>query len=305
MKELGHTYEIYGMIWRIWTMDGRKEQGRAQLVSLLKKTIPPNFIDLVPHRWWRIGDITIVSIPSELEAYKQAIGKALLVVEQRARTILGKTGPTEGVIRKPQFEYLAGDPNTETIHKELGCRFKLDAAKITFSPGNHGERTRLVNITKPGEIIIDLFACVGNLSLPLAVNNAPKRIVAAEINPLAFRYLNENIRLNKVMEKMTALLGDNRIILKDYEGMADRVLSGFLESDEKQRRIAIRLCKKGGVLHYHESTPSATREKRERPIRRLQKHAKEEGREISHIKKRTVKKYAPGVEHVVIDAIIR
>lgn len=291
-------------MWRLLVLGGRKEQGRPQLVFLLQKIIPPNLVNLIPHRWWRIGDITIVSIPSELAEYKQAIGKALLAVERRARTILGKTGPTKGVIRTPQFEYLAGDPNTETIHKELGCLFKLDAAKITFSPGNHGERTRLVNITKPGEIIIDLFACVGNLSLPLAVNNAPKRIIAAEINPLAFRYLTENIRLNKVTRKVTALFGDNRIILKDFEGLADRVLSGFLESDEKQRRIAIRLCKKGGILHYHESTPSATKEKRERPIRRLQKHAKEEGREIRHIKKRTVKKYAPGVEHVVVDACI-
>jgi len=41
-----------------------------------------------------------------------------------------------GKFRKPNIKILAGN-GTETIHKEIGCSFKLDVAKIMWSKGNH------------------------------------------------------------------------------------------------------------------------------------------------------------------------
>lgn len=279
-----------------------RDNKRKELINILSKSIPEELLLEIPHRWWYVGDICIVSIPVHLFEFKEIIGSAFLFLEQgKARTVLGRIGPTSGIIRTPSFEYLAGDKNTETIHKELGCYFKIDAAKLTFSPGNHGERERMMNIASEGETIIDMFSCVGNLSLPIAVYKSPKQLIAAEINPLAFDYLIENITLNKVQNRMKAILGDNRITLRDYYGKADRVISGFLESDDKQIQSAIRLCKKGAILHYHETMPIS---KKDRPINKLMKIASNENREIEKITKRKVKKYSPGIEHIVIDAII-
>jgi tRNA wybutosine-synthesizing protein 2 len=56
----------------------------------------------------------------------------------------------------------------------------------------------------------------------------------------------------------------------------------------------------GGVIHYHESAPHGMRF--ERPVERVLAAA--DGRRVEILNKRLVKRYAPGVDHVVIDAKI-
>ena len=277
---------------------------REFLLELLVEKIPKDLQVHIPHRWWFIGDVLIASIPKQLLHLKKEIGEAFLQLEpKRARVVLGKIGPTKGITREPSFEYLAGERNTETVHKELGCKFKLDAAKLTFSPGNHFERERLLNAVKNDEFIIDMFSCVGNLSLPIAVNKSPKQIIAAEINPLAFKYLEENIELNKVTNVMKAIKGDNRLVLKEYEGKADRVISGYLHSEEDQIRQAIRLCKENGMLHYHVAI-TARKEIQTETIMNIKRLIESEGRGCSRMTRKRVKKYSPGVEHIVLDIVI-
>lgn len=274
---------------------------RELLVELLKEKIPKDLLVHIPHRWWFIGDVLITSIPVQLLQYRNDVGGALLELEpKRARTVLGKIGPTKGITREPNFEYLAGDRNTETIHKELGCLFKIDAAKLTFSPGNHFERKRILNVVKSNEFIIDMFSCVGNLSLPIAVHNFPKQIIAAEINPVAFKYLEENIELNKVTNVMKAIEGDNREVLKNYEGKADRVISGYLHSDEEQIRQAVRLCNNNSVFHHHIAI-TTKKEKQAETMIDIKRLIESEGRICSRMIRKRVKKYAPGVEHIVLD----
>ncbi len=274
---------------------------RTLLVDLLKDKIPEDLQLHIPHRWWFVGDILITTIPEQLYDFKREIGEAFLQLEtKRARAVLGKTGPTLMNTRVPGFEHLAGDTNTETIHKELGCLFKIDAAKLTFSPGNHFERKRMLSLAKKDEFIVDMFSCVGNLSIPIAVHNSPKQIIAAEINPLAFKYLEENIKLNKVIDRMKAILGDNRVILKEFEGKADRVISGYLHSDEHQIRQAIRLCKEKGIIHHHVAI--ITKEDKQAEVMlNIKKLIEAEGRICSRMVKKRVKKYSPGVEHIVLD----
>lgn len=281
-----------------------KSPKRELLIELLIDKIPKELHIHFPHRWWFIGDVLITTIPEKLKQYRSAVGEAFLQLEpKRARTILGKTGPTRGITREPSFDYLAGDKNTETIHKELGCYFKLDAAKLTFSPGNHFERERMLDVVKSDEFIIDMFSCVGNLSLPIAVNKAPKQIIAAEINPYAFKYLEENIKLNKVTDVMKAIEGDNRVILREFEGKADRVISGYLHSDEDQIRQAVRLCNEGSMLHYHVAI-TARKEIQTETIMNIKKIIQAEGRVCTKMIRKRVKKYSPGVEHIVLDIVI-
>lgn len=276
-----------------------KESKRKELLRLLQNKIPEDILPFVPSHWWKIGDILILNIPHQLLNFKSDIGETILEIEQKPlRTVLGKIGPTQGIIRTPSFEHLAGDINTGTVHKELGCKFKIDAAKLTFSPGNHGEKKRLLKITNDNEFIIDMFSCVGNLSLPLAVHKAPIRVIAAEINPLAFKYLTDNITLNRVEDVMIAILGDNRVVLRDYEGKADRVLSGYLNSDDDQLELAICLCKDNGIIHYHEAVPLT---KKEKTIAKIERILDKVGKDKKQISEKRVKKYSSNVEHLVFD----
>ncbi len=208
-----------------------------------------------------------------------------------------KLGHIHGPKREPEVEILVGD-NTETIHRENHCFFKLDVAKIMWSKGNTGERKRMANLVEDGEIVVDMFAGIGYFSIPIAVHSNPAKIYSLEINPVSYGYLNENIVLNKVQDVIEPILGDCREFAP--KNFADRVLMGYIGNTHEYLDKAVDIVKPGGIIHYHESVPDKL--KFERPPQRIIDAAK--GREVEILNKRIIKKYSPGVYHVVIDALI-
>jgi tRNA wybutosine-synthesizing protein 2 len=230
-----------------------------------------------------IGDIILVKEKDPVKA------KNLLSRFPRCKSVVFYSG-IHGAFRLPRVELLFGD-STETIHKENGCRFKLDLAKVMFCLGNLSERMRMSRLGK-GEVIVDMFAGIGYFSIPMAKHSSPKKIIAIEANEVAFSYLLENIRLNKVY-CIKPVLGD--CAEKTPEGVADRVVMGYLDS-YRYLEQGVKALKPGGILHYHEAVPEAILQ---RPVQRIKKCAEAE---ILGVRK--VKKYAPGVWHVVVDARI-
>ncbi len=248
---------------------------------------------LLPSGWQILGDIIIVSLQKELENRKDAIGKALLSLYPRCRTVLIDRG-ISGKTRQPSREIIAGE-KTETIHKENGCLFKLDAMRIMYSQGNLAEKKRMSKLGR-GETVVDMFAGIGYFSIPMAVHSRPKKIFAIEINPVAFDYLKENIKLNKVVDVIEPVFGDCAMVTPHR--IADRVLMGYLDAHE-YLEYGIRALLPGGILHYHEAVPETIER---RPVGRIIEAANMQGRKAEIIKMRRIKKYSPGVWHVVVDA---
>ena len=81
---------------------------------------------------------------------------------------------------------------------------------------------------------------------------------------------------------------------------ADRILMGYVKTTHHYLRVAINSLNKGGILHYHETVPEKLMESR--PLSRIISQAN--GRDVELIKINKVKKYSPGVWHVVVDARI-
>ncbi|MDI6888464.1 MAG: class I SAM-dependent methyltransferase family protein [Methanocellales archaeon] len=269
-------------------------RAHTTLSDLLVDRFSKNELKLLPKGWQILGDIITLSISPSLETRKCEIGEALLKFYPRCKTVL-RMGRISGPYREPDVEIIAGD-DTETIHKENGCRFKLDATKIMFSPGNLDERKRMSMLDKD-ETIVDMFAGIGYFSIPMAVHSRPKKIVAIEINPLAYHYLCENVRLNKVADIIQPVHGD--CATKTPVGIADRVIMGSFEAFHYLIQ-GINALKPNGILHYHETTPEKL--VFDRPIKRVEDAANELDRVIKIQKCRKVKKYSPGVWHVVVDA---
>lgn len=248
----------------------------------------------LPSGFQRIGHVAILSLPPELWGRRREIGEALLG-RNGIRTVAVRTGGVEGRERRPSLEVVAGDPCTVTLHREHGCWFKLDPLRVMFSPGNLYERGRLPRLVRPGEVVVDLFAGVGQFSLPIAKLARPSRVYAVELNPLAHAYLCENIRLNGVGEVVVPLLGDCEEVAP--RGVADRVILGILHVTHRYLPLAGQVLRpSGGFLHYHESVPVSLWSSR--PVRRV----KEAFPEVEILGVRRVKKYSPGVVHVVVDA---
>jgi len=236
-----------------------------------------------------IGDILVLKHdPENLQE--------LLKIPEVKRIV--KLGRINGPKREPDVKLLVGD-NTETVHRENHCFFKLDVAKIMWSKGNTTERQRIAKIVGNGEIVVDMFAGIGYFSIPIAVHSKPKKIYAIEINPVSYSYLKENISLNNVENIIEPIYGDCRKVAP--KGIADRVLMGYIGNTHNFLDVAMQIVKPGGIIHYHESVPDFI--KYERPPQRIFDAAK--GRKVEILKKRIIKKYSPGVYHVVIDALIQ
>ncbi|MFX1514718.1 MAG: class I SAM-dependent methyltransferase family protein [Promethearchaeota archaeon] len=224
---------------------------QIQQVIRDQEILPEKKLALLPKRWKRVGEVGILNLNPELLPWKREIGEKYLEFLPELKTIAHKVGITTATIRQPDNEVLAGDTNTVTLHKELGCKFWIDALKLTFSNGNHAERQRMIRICQKREQIIDMFACVGNLSLPIAVHNPAVKIKGIEINPEAFEFLKKNIQVNQVKEQYQAVFGDNRKVTpKDW---ADRVIMGYFTSDNAQLAAALTSLNQehGGIIHVH------------------------------------------------------
>jgi tRNA wybutosine-synthesizing protein 2 len=265
-----------------------------ELSDLLDGSIPEPLKKLLPRGWFILGDTIIVRIHPDLSEHKRMIGAALLRLYPRCRCVLADQG-VRGQFREPCREVIAGTP-AETIHRENGVLFKLDPMRIMFSQGNVKERMRMASLGKD-EIVVDMFAGIGYFSLPMAVHSRPSRITAIEINPLAHRYLVENIRLNHVEDIVEPVLGDCAVLTP--EGDANRVIMGMVGITDRYLRKGIEALRPGGILHYHQNVPAW--QYPDALIKPPVHAAAFLGRYAEPLGCHKIKKYAPGIIHGVAD----
>jgi len=258
--------------------------------------IPESLKEHLPDKWELFGDVAVIRFGSELDEHEAEIGRVYASV-LGMKTVLRDAGGISGDLRMPVTRRLFGT-DTVALHKENGVLFRFDAERIMFSSGNIDERMHMATVRCDGETVVDMFAGIGYFSVPLAVYQRPRKIVACELNPVAHSYLVENVSLNKVSGIVEPVLGDNRGL--QGEAFADRVIMGYVKTTHEFLPTAMRLVKDGGIIHYHETCPNELLPSR--PLRRLTESAG--GRKVEVLRMKEIKSYAPGVSHVVVDAKI-
>lgn len=240
-------------------------------------------------KYKKIGDILILDKNALNEDFED------LSKRHNVKTIM-MIDHIQGTKREPVYKILYGS-ETETIHKENGCLFKLDLADVMWSKGNNNERLRIAKLVEDNETVIDMFAGIGYFSIPIGVHSNAKEVISIEINPNSYRFLCDNVKLNK-LDNITPILGDCMVETPKFK--ADRIVMGYVKTTHHYLKVAIGSLNEGGILHYHETVPEKLMNTR--PIERIIAQAGDRDVELLRINK--IKKYAPGVEHVVIDARI-
>ena len=139
-----------------------------------------------------------------------------------------------------------------------------------------------------------MFACCGNLSLPIAKLSQPRLVFGIEINPYAYSFLIENVRINKVEDRYVPILGDNRVATP--ENVADHVLLGFFEISDEQLLVAVRALRKSGILHTHFLSRKGDEEK---VIQKYIEIISNVSDTVDIVSIESVKSYAPNIYHYV------
>jgi len=265
-------------------------------------TLTPTDLDLLPTKWEKIGTVLVFNnLPEAI--YRNFCWIARYYAEElRADAVIVQQEPISGELRKPTVELVFGT-TTETHHIENGIIYAIDPMKLLFSAGNITERRRCAMLRCNNEYVVDMFAGIGYFSLPVAKGSPGSRIVAIEKNPEAFHYLKKNIELNKVGAQITPVLGDNRVVSREYYGRADRVIMGYFPDTWKFLPVAMMLLKRsGGIVMYHDLLDAHVFQK-EAELR-ISKAASVFGFFTRYIETKVIKEYSPGLRHAVSYAVM-
>jgi tRNA (guanine37-N1)-methyltransferase len=274
------------------------------LVEALSERLPPHLLASLPRAVDIVGDVAVVEIPGELNGSKQLIGAAIMTINKNVHTVLAKAGPVSTPLRVREFDVIAGRGVTETTHREQNLSFRLDVSKIYFSPRLAFEHNRVASLVRNGEVVVDMFTGVGPFAIQVAATQRQATVYAIDINPEAVRYLLQNTRINRVRGKVTAILGESRLIITTHlSGVADRVIMNLPGEAGEYLSAACRALKAdGGVLHFY--TFSDEPDLDEGMLERFASAVMEAGRRVLETEVRAVKSTAPHQWQVVVDAKI-
>lgn len=246
--------------------------------------------EILPASYQTLGNVLLLKLQNpKAMKNRRKIGRAIREIFPFIKTVCLQKG-ISGEYRKPEIEILAGDKDTETIHNELNCKFKIDVSKIMWSKGNHFERVRLLGLVRPSEVVLDMFGGIGYFSIPIAKHTKAKRVIIIEKNPESFDYLIENISLNKLFN-ITAVESDCRKFRISKKLRPDRIIIGYFPDTINFLPSALKLAKKGTIIHFHELANNP--EKLKKAVLKFRKLRVQNIREV--------KEYSPSKRHYVLD----
>ncbi|VVB93615.1 tRNA (guanine(37)-N1)-methyltransferase Trm5b [uncultured archaeon] len=240
-----------------------------------------------------LGDIAIID-QHESDAKEMA---NILIKSRKIRTVLQAESPIEGEYRTRKFSFLAGENRTETLYRENGCRYHLDIAMVYFTPRLSTERMRIANRVKAGDKVVDMFAGVGPFSILIAKKFPSSNVIAIDKNPVAIKYLRENIRLNKV-KNVEIREGDAR---EEVRGIldADRIIMNLPHSSIEFLDTALRIIKRGGIIHLYAITHED--DLFEGTLKQIENIAQQFNFQVVPLERRIVRPYAPYQYNICID----
>ena len=240
----------------------------GSLKLLLANRLKPDELKLLYKSYDIIGDIAVIRVPEALQEQSEIIAEAVMQTHKRVRSVWRQVGPVSGDLRLRELEWVVGERRTETVHREHGCVFKVDLRKCYFSPRLSYERVRITRQVQPGEVIVNMFAGVGCYSIMIAKHSEASKIFSIDINPVAVKYMRENVELNKVKERVLPLEGDaKRIVEERLRNVANRVLMPLPERAYEYLDCAVlALGLTGGWVHYYDFEHAG---KGEKPVEKV------------------------------------
>ena len=155
-----------------------------------------NLLKTLPNGFEIVGKIAHMNLRDQYLKYKYFIGQLILDKNPSLSTVINKVGKIDNVYRTYDMEILAGEENYNVEYKEGNVRFQFDLRKTYWCSRLQNERDRVLKLLKKNEVLCDAFCGVGPLALRACKQGV--KVYANDLNPDAYTYLNNNIRINKL-----------------------------------------------------------------------------------------------------------
>lgn len=246
-----------------------------------------------------IGDIAIVEIPRGKEKEAKETAKSIMDMHPHIKTVFEKRSNRFGEFRLRELKPIIGRERV-TEHHESGCCFRLDVTRVYFSPREGTERERIAAQVKPGETVLVMFAGIGPFAIAIGKKQPRvRKVYAVEINPDAVKYMEENVRLNRLKYVVEPVCGDVRKVCRKFYGKCSRVVMPLPHEGRKFLGTAIRCLKPKGIVHFYYIGPVENMFKMAQDIIKME--CGKLGRKFRILGQKRVLPYGPGMYKVCID----
>jgi len=235
-----------------------------------------------------LGNIAIVKFNRDANL-KEKKKEALKILDKHksVRTILEKADGFSGRLRKQKTHWILGEKTKEALYKENGCVFRFNVDECYFSSRLSTDREEVakqVLKSKKKEKVLVMFSGIGVYGIVIGklAGKRAEKIVCVELNRACNRYALDNVRRNKLTEKVEIVQGDVRrvfqtplstehsngssslarrqrvssvrnVIGKDRKvnEKFDRIFMGRPNLKDDFLDVAFSVSKKGTIIHYH------------------------------------------------------
>ena len=269
---------------------GEKPSYREQLSRILTKK---EFSQLA-RGYDQIGDIVVIEFTGS-RSKEREIAQILIDSNISIKTVLAKAGAVRGKYRVRKLRYVAGIENFIATCRENGCTFRFDTRKVFFSNRLSYERSRILGLVKDRENVMVMFAGIGPFAIEIAKANRHSKIVAVELNRFGYRYMLENVKLNKV-DNVKPVLGDVKRVSVKYRNFADRIIMPLPMSSMNFLDEAYKVARKRAIVHLY-----AFADKPETVKDAVRMHAKKKGYEVRFLEWREVRPYSTTDSEYAVD----
>ncbi|EJS43436.1 trm5p [Saccharomyces arboricola H-6] len=204
--------------------------------EILRAVLPEEFLEEVPTGFTITGHIAHLNLRSEFKPFGSLIGQVILDKNNKIECVVDKVSSIATQFRTFPMKVIAGRTDNLVVEqKESNCTFKFDFSKVYWNSRLHTEHERLVKqYFQPGQVVCDVFAGVGPFAVPAGKKDVI--VLANDLNPESYKYLQENIALNKVTSTVKSFNMDGA----DFIRQSPQLLNHWIENEEN-RKIKIPL----------------------------------------------------------------
>jgi len=222
-----------------------------KLKAILKPILTDSELALLVQSYDVVGDIAVIIVPETLIHRESAIGTAILNSHPNIKVVAKRAGQYSGSYRTIPLQVIAGETRLETIHTEYSLRFKINLETVYFSVRSSTERKRIADLVKRDEQVLVMFSGIAPYPLYIARFSYAVAITGIEINDTAHRYGLENVRINKLSEKISLHLGDVSEVLPQLRNRFDRIVMPLPKTGLRYVEHALDHLNHGGVIHHY------------------------------------------------------
>ncbi len=199
-----------------------------------------------------LGQVAIINFHEKKNLKKKKeIAKNLIIKHKNIKTVLEKVERIKGRLRKPTTKYLAGRKIKEVMYKENNCVFKFNIDETYFSPRLSNERKEIAKKIKKKDKVLVMFAGVAPYSIVIAKLRKPLIVYSIELNKKASKYAEENVRLNKVGDKVKVIQGDVKRIISKLNMKFDVIVMPRPQLKESFLQQSFAVAKRGTRIFYY------------------------------------------------------